>query len=167
MRVVFTGPESSGKTSVSKEVASLLQGAWFPEYAREYLLQLSREYTFEDIEKIARKQEEIRKTAAKGTTNVFDTGVFVLYIWSMYKYGKCSSFITNLFLEEKEGLYFLCSPEGIKWEEDPLREHPTKRKELFNLYQEELEQRNRNYFVLEGSFEERVKQALKVIHSHI
>ena len=48
----------------------------------------------------------------------------------------------------EERFYLLCKPD-IKWEKDPLREHPKNRMELFQLYKKELENLNHKYYILE------------------
>lgn len=163
MRIAFTGPESSGKTSLSKEVAHRLNAQWFPEYAREYLLERNGEYNFEDIEKIGIKQEQSRlKSAAEGI-KIYDTEGIVLYIWSVFKYGKCAHSIEKAMKSQTYDHYFLCSPEGIPWEDDPLRESPHQRGELFELYLKQLNELNMTFTILTGSFEERVKKALETL----
>ena len=37
IRIAVTGPESSGKSTLSSSLASLVNGVLIPEYAREYL----------------------------------------------------------------------------------------------------------------------------------
>ncbi len=58
IRVVVTGPESTGKTEICKFLAAACKTEYIPEYAREYISSLNRPYTFEDVEKIARVQVE-------------------------------------------------------------------------------------------------------------
>lgn len=51
--VTFFGPESTGKTTVSKIMARLMNAHWLPEYAREYLeVQTSPEVTLERMRDI-------------------------------------------------------------------------------------------------------------------
>ena len=56
MVVTIVGAESSGKTILAKQLASLIGCNWVPEYAREYLGSLDRPYEFDDLEKIAKGQ---------------------------------------------------------------------------------------------------------------
>lgn len=59
--------------------------------------------------------------------------------------------------------YFLCSPEGIPWEEDPLRESPNHRAELFDLYLAELQKQEVDFTILKGDFNSRCEQAISII----
>ena len=52
-RIVITGPESSGKTTLAMSLATTFETAWVPEFARNYLEVLDSPYTLEDLVKIA------------------------------------------------------------------------------------------------------------------
>ena len=53
LKIAFTGPESSGKSTTSKALAEFLNGIWIEEYAREYLQSVSS-YQQVDLDEIAR-----------------------------------------------------------------------------------------------------------------
>jgi len=163
LKITFTGPESSGKTSLSKAVAEHFDAQWFPEYAREYLLKLDGKYDFEDIEKIGLKQNQLRNEQEKNGLKIYDTENTVLYIWSTFKYNKSADSVRSLLENQRFSHYFLCSHEGIPWEEDPLRESPNQREELFELYLAELKKQKVDFTVLEGGFEERKEKAIGII----
>ena len=55
-KIVFTGPECSGKTTLSKEIAKHFNLVWVQEYARQYLENLERSYNYYDLKKIAQGQ---------------------------------------------------------------------------------------------------------------
>ena len=88
--------------------------------------------------------------------------MLVMKVWSDFKFGSCSSFILDALNEQTFDHYFLCQPD-IEWEEDPLREHPEQREELFELYVAELKERNLSFTVIGGSIEERLVKCLKVL----
>lgn len=163
MKITFTGPESSGKSTVSKAVADHFDAQWFAEHARAYLLERDGKYAFEDIEKIALEQDQIRVSQENSGIKIYDTENTVLYIWSIFKYKKCSDNVNSLMKNQRFAHYFLCSPEGIPWEEDPLRESPNHREELFELYLRELKKQNVDFTILEGDFKERKEKAISII----
>ncbi|WP_165366186.1 AAA family ATPase [Brumimicrobium glaciale] len=163
MKITFTGPESSGKSTISKAVANHFDAHWFAEHARVYLLERDGKYDFEDIEKIAIEQDQIRISDEKSGIKIYDTDNTVLYIWSTFKYKKCADSIQSLMESQRFAHYFLCSPEGIPWEEDPLRESPNHREELFELYLDELKKQKVDFTILEGGFEERKEKAIEII----
>jgi nicotinamide riboside kinase len=163
LKITFTGPESSGKSTLSKAIADHFDAQWFAEYARAYLLQRNGEYSFEDIEKIALNQDHVRTDQEKSGIKIYDTENTVLYIWSTFKYKKCADSIKSLLEKQRFSHYFLCSPVGIPWEEDPLRESPNHREELFELYLAELRKQKGDFTILEGDFEERKEIAISII----
>lgn len=163
MKIAFTGPESSGKTSLSKAIAQYFDAQWFAEYARAYLIERDGKYVFDDIEKIGAAQEKMRQENNQSGIKIYDTEAIVLYIWSIFKYQKYAPKIKHLMENQNFDHYFLCSPKDIPWEEDPLREHPNQREELFDLYLKELKKQKVNFTILEGDFEKRMQQAIAVI----
>lgn len=163
MKITFTGPESSGKTSVSKAISEHFDAKWYSEYARTYLLERDGKYEFNDIEKIAIQQELLRKESHEGNLGVYDTENIVLYIWSTFKFNKCAPKVQSLMETQQFDHYFLCSPEGIPWEDDPLRESPNDREELFELYLFQLQKMHVNFTVLEGNFQQRREKAIQTI----
>ena len=55
-KIVVIGPESTGKSTLSESLAASLDTVWVPEVAREYCMNLNRQYTEEDLLVIARGQ---------------------------------------------------------------------------------------------------------------
>ena len=55
-KVAIIGPECTGKTELSKYLATRFKTEWVPEYARAYLNKLNRPYDQSDLTKIAHGQ---------------------------------------------------------------------------------------------------------------
>lgn len=160
-KIIFTGPESTGKSLLSAFLADALNTRWVPEYARFYLSRLKRPYEESDILAIARGQYQWEGVWEREATGFLfcDTAQLVPKIWSAYKYGRVHPWIENT-LQLREGdFYFLCDTD-LPWEYDPLREHPHLREELFDLYRASLEELGVDYVVLSGSLDERKQSAL-------
>jgi len=145
-KIIVTGPESSGKTTLCKALSNHFNIPFGKEYAREYLKRLNRDYTKEDLIKIAKRQLETEKDFS-----LLDTDLITIKIWSNYKYDSCDNWILEQIEKQKseKRFYLLCSPD-IPWQDDPLRENPTNRIELFELYKKTLEDLTHNYDILEG-----------------
>ena len=133
-KLLITGPESSGKSTLVAELASQLKCNYVPEYARVYLRILGTEYREEDLDIILQGQLRTEKNASNTSTEflVCDTGPLVVYIWSLEVYGRTSDLITKSLSHLKSyHKIFLCHPD-IPWEPDDLRENPQDRDRLFS-----------------------------------
>lgn len=159
--IVITGPESTGKTTLTAELAAHFGVAWMPEFAREYIDLLNREYTETDLLEIAKGQlkREQEFTLKSNGLLFFDTSLEVIKIWSEYKYGRCHPWILEQLKNQKHDLYLLCSPD-IPWEYDPQQESPNERDELFKLYHQELTEQNTKFVEINGLNDLRLTKAL-------
>ena len=157
LKIIVTGPESSGKTTLCKALSKHFKISCSQEYARKYLKKLAQDYTQEDLLKIAHRQLESEKK-----TTVLDTDLITIKIWSNYKYGNCNKWILEQIQKQRseKRFYLLCKPD-IAWEDDLLRENPSNRMELFQLYKKEIENQNHNYYIVEGK--NRVENAISKI----
>jgi nicotinamide riboside kinase len=161
-RIAFTGPESSGKTTLAKWVADQFSCPWVAEVARDYLTERNGEYEQADLDVMANEQVEKWNMLNNEPFVVYDTEMTVFEIWSQVKYGEVSAEIKALSCNQHIDHYFLCSPD-IPWEEDPLRENPTDRDALFALYHQSLVQKNVAFTVLFGSLEQRQQRVRDVL----
>lgn len=164
--VGIVGPESTGKSTLTQALAKHFQVDFVPEIAREYLNQLGKDYQFDDLKKIALLQFEAEnKERNKQQKIVFcDTTLLVIKIWSEFKYHRCDEWILKA---EKESRYdlLLLTEIDLPWEEDPLREHPHERVELFSIYYRSLIQKNQPFKVIFGNEKERFERAIRAIES--
>lgn len=160
MKIAITGPESSGKTTLTTALAESL--SWIPvyEYAREYLTDTNGEYQFEDLEEIA--NGHYKSMLDSGNNIIVDTDFVVMKVWSDVRFGSTSERIIELVESNLFDLHILCTPD-IPWEPDPLRENPEDRKELYQLYLKELNNSKKIFISVSGSHEHRLKEALSEI----
>jgi NadR type nicotinamide-nucleotide adenylyltransferase len=163
-RIAITGPESTGKSLLASKLAGHYHTAFVPEFARDYINNLQRPYNQEDILEIARGQVRTENEAAKKAKGFLfcDTELIVTKIWSEVKYGNCDPWILDSIEKQKYDLYLLCYID-IPWEDDPQREHPHMREKLFQLYFDELTERNLPFAVVSGLGEKRLAGAVKEI----
>ena len=161
IKIAVTGPESSGKTTLTRDLAKALKACFTEEYAREYLEKKKGAYTMDDLLAIAEEQyRRNRGTGCKKDFLVCDTEMTVIKIWAMDKFGYCPGSINTLTERQEFDFIFLCKPD-IPWQPDPLREDPGRRDYLFRLYAEELFLQDVDFVVLEGSREQRLEKALR------
>lgn len=158
VKVVITGPESSGKSTLAQALAEHYQAPWVPEYSRDYLNELDRKYEEKDLLTIAQGQVQREDDFAQKQPGLLicDTSLVVLKVWSEYVYNHCHPWILQQIESRFVDLYLLCSPD-IPWEPDPLRENPSDRDVLFTMYQHSLE--GKPTVVIQGDHLKRVVQA--------
>lgn len=165
-KIVLIGPESTGKTTLAKELAGIYNEPYIAEYARKFINELDRPYEFKDLEYIAWRQLNNENYFVRNAHQFIfcDTNILTVKIWSEYKYGKVAEYITKHLEVFKYDLYLLCGID-VPWEADPQREHPNpeQRRELYDIYKKELEDIGANYIELSGSQEERLKAAQEAI----
>ena len=165
-KIAIVGPESTGKSQISQQLAQHFDTEWVPEFARFYLDRLDRPYERKDLLEIAKGQitwEEEKATYA----NEFlfcDTNLIVIKIWSDHKYGATDPWIEEK-LQSQTYDYYLLGNIDIPWAPDPQREHPTRRAYFFSLYKEYLESRSLPYAVVSGIEETRKKNAVEAINN--
>jgi nicotinamide riboside kinase len=166
-KIVMTGPESSGKTSLGQALAKQLDGLFIPEFARYYLNALGAPYSESDFVRIACGQAvwEIFGQKQGNTHLILDTDWTVLHIWQSIRFPKRTE---NLWEDAYSAiplphLYILCAPD-FPWQPDPLREHPDSREALFSTYKQLLDQKGLNYLTVSGSEPERLKHVLQFLH---
>jgi len=167
VKIVITGPESSGKTTLVEALSIRLEIESIPEFARSYLENLNNKYKYEDLLIIAKEQQKaIDNKVQNGNLLIVDTDLLTIKIWSEYKFGKCDEWIIQTLNLKKPDLYLLCKPD-IPWEADPLRENQNDREELYQIYQEEIRKLEAPSVEISGSKEHRLSISIEAIQELI
>jgi NadR type nicotinamide-nucleotide adenylyltransferase len=167
-KVCVTGPECTGKSELSEFLAGHFKTSWAPEYARAYLSKLNHPYQQSDLTKIAHGQVRLEEEWASLANRVLicDTNLITIKIWSEFKYGDCDDDILRLIQQRQYDLYLLCYID-VPWQEDPQREHPQKREELWTIYKKELEKSHLPFIEIRGPRETRRAVAINSIETLI
>jgi NadR type nicotinamide-nucleotide adenylyltransferase len=167
-RIAITGPESTGKSLLAESLARHFKTFWVPEFARDYLNNLGRPYEEHDILTIARGQlREEEKLYRQAKEILFcDTEMIVVKIWSEVRYQRCHPWILKTISTHTYDYFLLCDID-LPWEPDPLREHPDRRKFLFDLYFRELTDRKLPFSVITGSGSARMENAISVLVNNL
>jgi len=167
IRIAITGPESTGKTTLAKQLAEVFHGHYFPEHAREYIENLPSPYTFEDVEEIARAQVEQYRSTNSLPEQIFffDTWLIITKIWFVWVYSRVPSWLDKEIKSCPIGLFLICSPD-FPWEADSVRENGGENRiKLFNLYLDELKHYGFNFVEINGSGSIRLENAMNAIRT--
>ena len=168
-KILILGPESTGKSTLAKDLSTHFSEPWAPEFSREYLENLTRDYDFEDLSTIAKGQLKVEDDAAQtGKEFLFcDTDLRVIHIWSAHRFGKTSPWIVEE-IENRVYDLILLTDIDMDWEPDLLREHPEPemRFYFFKKYLELAKSSGFPFEIISGSREERLGKAISAIHIH-
>ncbi|WP_057937140.1 AAA family ATPase [Algoriphagus resistens] len=165
-RILILGPESTGKSTLAFDLANHFGEPWVPEFAREYLEHLGREYRYEDMVKIGKGQVNLEdKLAEKAEKYLFcDTDLRVIHIWSAHRFGKTDPWVLEQIKQRKYDLILLTATD-LPWEPDPLREYPEleMREYFLDLYKKLAEDSGFPHFLVSGNRDERLQEAIKLL----
>jgi NadR type nicotinamide-nucleotide adenylyltransferase len=168
-KIAVIGPESTGKSTLSEQLANYFGTIWIPEYARKYVGELKRKYTLDDIVKISETQHsEIDEKIKEANKFIFvDTEDIINKIWCDIVFRVCPDVIESRITNYPFDFYLLLKPD-LPWIADPLREYPDrdKREHLYELYKQELTGRNLPFAEVSGFDEQRFENALKAVSDY-
>ena len=165
-KVAIIGPECTGKSELSQYLAEYFKTAWVPEYARAYVEKLVHPYQQHDLLTIAHGQLRLEDEWLRDANQVLicDTNLYVIKVWSEFKYGNVDKDILREIETRKYDLYLLTNVD-LPWQNDPLREHPNKRQELYDIYLREMRNQAIPFVEIKGEREQRRKTAVEAIES--
>lgn len=166
-KIVVYGPESTGKTTLTKALAEHYQAQWVPEYARTFLQEkwdIQQEVcSLDDLITIAHGQLETENSVVQKTNDLLfcDTNILVTKVWSETHFeGYCAPEINQLFEKAHYDLYFLTQID-VPWEKDDLRDRPENREQMFAYFKQQLDRFQLPYFILEGNEQKRLQHAIE------
>ena len=169
VKVVLFGPESTGKTTLSKQLSRYYDTVWAPEFAREYLQNKwnneRKTCEQEDLIPIAIGQMKLENKLAKKADKVLicDTDLLETKVYSEEYYGGfVDPKLDEAAIKNEYDIYFLTYID-TPWEEDDLRDRPEQRLEMFTAFENTLKKYNRPYILLKGDKETRLKKATEII----
>ena len=169
VKIVLFGPESTGKTTISLQLAEHYNTVWVPEYARKYLQDKwnNQRMTCEnsDLIPIAIGQMKSENELAKKADKILicDTDLLETKVYSENYYGGIVDPELDKFaIKNQYDLYFLTYVD-TPWEADDLRDKPNERIEMFHTFEKALIKYKRPYITLKGNKKMRLKKAIETI----
>ena len=164
--IVITGAESTGKSTLTNQLAEHYKVPYVSEIARDYVENLSRSYTYSDVEEIAKLQiEKYNELSKMDAPFIFiDTWLIVTKIWLEFVYKKIPDWLIDAIQNLKIDLFLLCEID-IPWIEDPVRENGGKNREILHKkYIENLNFYNFKFEIVKGLEEQRFLNAIRFLN---
>ena len=164
-KICIFGPESCGKSTLTKQLADHFNTASVPEYARTYLESRRFDLQYEDMELIARGQLASEKALLPNAEKLLfcDTDILSTRIWSEFLFGRSCEWLTEHSADSHFDLYLLLDID-VPWVEDPLRYLPDERQSFFSACKEMLEAHNKNYSIISGDWQQRFNTAVQEVN---
>ena len=168
IKIALFGPESTGKTTLAKQLADYYETEWVPEFARDYLQEKWEENQHicvaDDMLPIAYGQvalENKKLTSAKKYL-FSDTNLMVTKVFSEMYYGFCDPLLNEAALEHDYDLFFLTDID-VPWEKDDIRDTPDGRESVFSVFKQTLIDTKKPFITLSGNKESRLAKATAII----
>lgn len=163
-KIAIVGPESTGKSTISAQLAEHYQTVWVPEFARGYCEQLSEPCTWQDEINMFYGQLRLEQDLIPLANKILicDTTFITVKIWSDHVFGKTPQEVLDALPEHSYDFYLLMNID-MRWQEDPLRDFPHLREHFMAVWHKELQSLNAKYQVISGTGEARLNAAIAAI----
>jgi NadR type nicotinamide-nucleotide adenylyltransferase len=168
-KIVLIGPESTGKSTLSEQLANHYNAPLVKEFAREYLLANGTNYNFDNLLTIAKGQVELENTAINNATHttqkiIIDTDMYVMKVWCEFVFNQCHNWILHQIVQRQYDVYLLCNID-LPWVKDELREYPdlTTREKLYHHYKDILINQSVPWVDISGDYTQRFNLAIQAI----
>lgn len=132
IRIVVTGSECTGKTTLARQLAAWLKAPALPEAARIVAESVARPLTADDVGTIARRHMSLEDALIHRSHPplvVLDTDLVSTVVYARHYYGRCERWIEDEAAARRATLYLLARPD-VPWEPDGVRDRPTARTEM-------------------------------------
>jgi NadR type nicotinamide-nucleotide adenylyltransferase len=163
-KIAVVGPESTGKSTISAQLADHYNTVWVPEFAREYCAALTAPCNWQDEINMFRGQLALEKQMLPLANKILicDTTFITVKIWSEHMFDEAPPEVLEELPKHPYDLYLLMDID-LPWQEDPLRDFPHMREHFMEVWHKELKALNANYHVISGSDQQRLNHAFEKI----
>ncbi len=164
LRIVATGSESTGKTSLAEELARHYRAELVPEFVREYAETRHGVIEFSDHGPIARGQIAVEDAAlASGNPIIVqDTDLLSTVVYCEHYFGKCPAWIAEAAVDRAPDLYLLCEID-VPWVADGVRDRGHMRETMQQLFRDAVKESGAPVAAITGSRSERLARAIEAI----
>jgi NadR type nicotinamide-nucleotide adenylyltransferase len=166
IRVVLTGSESTGKSTLAAELARRYGAPLVPEFVRGFAEQRGGVIEFSDHGPIARGQIALEDeyVARGGSLLVQDTDLLSTVVYCRHYFGRCPEWIETAAASRRPDLYLLCEIDA-PWIADGVRDRGDRRDEMQVLFREAVRASGVRSVALVGDVSTRLAAAVTAIES--
>jgi NadR type nicotinamide-nucleotide adenylyltransferase len=164
-KIAIVGPESTGKSTISSQLAKYYNVPWVAEYARYYCEALKGPCTLRDEVNMFHGQLALEASVLDTTESEFiicDTTFLTVKIWSDAFFGETPQVVLDSLKAKSYDFYVLLDID-LPWQDDPLRDFPDQREHFMEVWHMELKALNANYQLVSGFGERRLNNAIVAI----
>ncbi len=165
IRVVVTGSECTGKTTLATALGEHFGVDVVPEYLRRFVLEHRRAPERGDVDAIARGQIELEDELAAGATDLLiqDTDLLSTVVYCRHYYGDCPPWVEEALRDRTADLYLLVGID-VQWVADgEQRDRGHRRDEMQQLFLRALIDRGLTFVEVAGPFESRSELAISAV----
>ena len=164
VRVVVTGSESTGKTTLAEQVARHYHAEFVAEFVREYAEARHGVIEYTDHGSIARGQMALEDAAiGRGKPIVVqDTDLLSTVVYCEHYFGRCPAWIAEAARCRAPSLYLLCEID-VPWIADGVRDRGHMREEMQLLFRNAVRDAGVPVAVITGDRSERLARATEAI----
>ena len=165
--ICITGPESCGKTTMSKWLANKLEGRWVHEWARPYLEEVGPELNDHVMHNIVLGQYAAMTSAPKALFNVLDTDLSATVMYYDIGGFKKPKLLLDKFKETSDNTFYVVMNDNIPFEPDPLRYGGDARESKMDAWVEFYRKRKLPYHVMQATnMAEQRKEIIEAVYNH-
>lgn len=163
-RVCVFGPESTGKTTLTRQLAARYHTVGVEEYARGLLDLQDGVCTPADIPRIAAGQRAAEAALARQANRVLicDTDLLTTVIWSEVLFGACPDDLRAAAAQARYDLTLLLEPD-VPWVDDQQRYLPHARQDFLRRCEAALRGQGRTWTRVYGSWAQRFDRATAAV----
>jgi NadR type nicotinamide-nucleotide adenylyltransferase len=168
LRIVATGGECTGKTTLTASLAGRRGALWVPEAARLVAEEKGSPLDADDVAPIARRHVALADAAATASARhglrllFLDTDLLSTVAYARHYYGRCPDWVESAARRRLADLYLLHHPD-VPWLPDPARDRPVSRDEIHALFEDVLREFGARVVDVRGGWEERERSAAAAV----
>lgn len=165
-RVVVTGSECTGKTTLATQLAEVYSAELVPEFVRGFSVSMGGRIQFTDHGPIARGQMALEDEHATGATGllIHDTDLLSTVLYCRHYFDRCPDWIAGAAVDRRPNLYLVCDID-VPWMPDALRDRGDRREEMHALFTSAVEESGAKWALMTGNETTRLGKARELIDS--